>query len=218
MVESTRTCPIGTLPHVDLTSTLFFVHSGVTSIVNDSFSDCFVEPPRVSWTYTWYLTLLYCVGVLIRYFLLLPIRLAAFLVTHAIFITLFVLLDSVRYWSFIVPCQRALFTLYVGFWHLALCVVRREHGTRTMQGPGRIFVANHTTLLDVLAFDELFGMLGQRQSSFQVLYSACSCRALTRYGSTAKSRWSDPKRNGCCASACLMKKSCPSSCFQKGLV
>lgn len=58
--------------------------------VKDSFSQCFVGQSPEPWNWTWYLMPAWILGVIMRYFVLFPMRLCIFFIGFIIFILGFV--------------------------------------------------------------------------------------------------------------------------------
>jgi glycerol-3-phosphate O-acyltransferase 3/4 len=59
-------------------------------IMEDDFSRCFANSPSVRWNWNTYLMILWLIGVVLRYCVLFPIRLACLLAGFSIFLCAFV--------------------------------------------------------------------------------------------------------------------------------
>ena len=55
------------------------------AITSDSFTECFEQRPPEPWNFNFLLFILWCLGVLVRYLILLPIRMLYFIVGSLIF-------------------------------------------------------------------------------------------------------------------------------------
>ena len=66
------------------------INSGMQVFVDDDFSLCFKRPERRSWNWNLYLFIFWCIGVVIRYLILFPLRLLA--------MTLATLLTMLQLW------------------------------------------------------------------------------------------------------------------------
>ncbi|GKV23903.1 hypothetical protein SLEP1_g33580 [Rubroshorea leprosula] len=71
--------PRGKLRLRDLLDISLTLTEAAGAIVDDSFTRCFKSNPPEPWNWNVYLFPLWCCGVVIRYFILFPVRLAFFL-------------------------------------------------------------------------------------------------------------------------------------------
>ena len=55
------------------------------TLVSDSFTECFKSPKRISYNYTVFLYIFYVIGVIIRWCILLPLRMIWFMGSIIIF-------------------------------------------------------------------------------------------------------------------------------------
>jgi glycerol-3-phosphate O-acyltransferase 3/4 len=122
-----------------------FVAEGVSDIVDDQFNQCFeVEPPK-SWNWG-YLLPFWVVGVLVRHVVLLPLRVCVVAIACAFlflyFATLRLLGESTR------EREATCMTLFSKALLLAFGAVVTYHGVRPRSRGGRVYVANHTTMMD----------------------------------------------------------------------
>lgn len=146
-----------------------FVQHGLSKIIEDDFSKCFQAARSPPWNWNFYLYPLWLAGVLIRYCILFPIRLTSLLLGFAAWalmlccIKLFVKDVNVRTnWErrgikFLCSC-------FVFSW----TGVIRYHGRIPTHKPNQIYVANHTSLIDIVILSQLntFSMVGQQQKGF----------------------------------------------------
>lgn len=173
---TTRNAP-GSRLAFRLTDLTPFVAEGVETIVGDTLTRCFTADSPDPWNFltrtapvgpaklTPYWTFLWLLGVWARYCVLFPFRLV-FLFVGA---TTFIIGFSV---TFVIPDGSPL-QIRVRKWmlrFLASAVVAswsgyvRFHGNRPERRPDQIYVANHTSLIDVfvLVKDYNFSFIGQR--------------------------------------------------------
>eukprot|EP00042_Codosiga_hollandica_P051595 m.636609 g.636609 ORF g.636609 m.636609 type:complete len:464 (+) comp58311_c0_seq7:4551-5942(+) len=141
-----------------------FVRSATQCFVADSFTACFESKPRERWNFNIYLFILWFLGVVLRYCVLFPIRFAIVLIGFLGMIVLFLLglafkeptRSMINGWSVAWLAKSFL---------ISWCTVLREHGTPPCREPGQIYVANHTTVCDVvlLLSRAPFSLTGQAQ-------------------------------------------------------
>uniref|UniRef100_A0A3B3B835 Glycerol-3-phosphate acyltransferase 4 n=1 Tax=Oryzias melastigma TaxID=30732 RepID=A0A3B3B835_ORYME len=159
-------------PQFDLADVIYFCQKGVESIVDDEVTKCFSAQEVESWNLLTRsicrfphrglrLTLLWGLGVLIRYGILLPLR--VILAVTGIF--LFVVLStSVGF----LPNAKSFLGEKVHLMGYRFCVKSLTafityHNSENRPKNGSICVANHTTPLDViiLANDRCYSLVGQ---------------------------------------------------------
>jgi glycerol-3-phosphate O-acyltransferase 3/4 len=59
------------------------------ALIDDSFFRCFTSAPPDPWNWNWYLFPAWLLGVILRYFLLFPVRLLLLFVSQTVFFALF---------------------------------------------------------------------------------------------------------------------------------
>ena len=150
------------------------------AIVDDSFWCCFRPVDRdtiTSWWNTWYLSLLWYVGIWIRYCILLPIRVAIVLTGYSLLWPLIFLLQQLTPKrpqqqqhglahlqpqqqqqqqegqvqpspSLILRVQQLLVSAMCRVWLTAFTAAVRYHGPEPSFAPGQVWVANHTSMID----------------------------------------------------------------------
>eukprot|EP00730_Choanoeca_flexa_P016445 TRINITY_DN7768_c0_g1_i5.p1 TRINITY_DN7768_c0_g1~~TRINITY_DN7768_c0_g1_i5.p1 ORF type:complete len:446 (+),score=41.90 TRINITY_DN7768_c0_g1_i5:21-1358(+) len=139
-----------------------FANNGFNSIVRDSFTQCFQGRGKFRWNTTWYLSMLYYVGVFIRYCILFPLRLAVLMASMLLFVNIFL-------FAMIMPkrIHRSLgasgIRIVNSAFVFAFCAVITVKGQIPARQPGQIYVANHTSVIDivVLLSQQLYGLTGQ---------------------------------------------------------
>lgn len=153
-----------------------FVSDGVQSIVGDTLTACFTSEPPDPWNFltrnippgqwqmTPYNTLLWLVGIWTRYCVLLPLRISAILVGVVTFSVGWPLATCVpgeeRKRAVLKWLLRYLSSVVVLSWAGYI----KFHGRRPERRPNQIYVANHTSLIDlfILNKDYNFSCIGQR--------------------------------------------------------
>lgn len=176
-VSTDKSAPIFTLRDL-----LPFVRNGVGSVVQDDFSRCFQSRLDEPWNWNPYLFVLWSAGVFFRYCILFPIRLISLLVGFGLFLAVFFTLPYIvpdksrreRWERYLI---RSLCALFCFSWTAVL----RYHGTVPARQPGRIFVANHTSIIDmiVLSSQTTFSVVGQFQPGW---VGFCQKRVLASLG------------------------------------
>lgn len=145
-----------------------YIQSGLENVVQDDFSRCFESSRSPPWNWNFYLYPLWLGGVFIRYCILFPIRFTALLMGFVVFaISLFVL-------KITVPAttrpnyERALIRLLCSVFAFSWTAVIKYHGTLPKHVPNRIYVANHTSLIDMVVLSQMhtFSLVGQKQKGF----------------------------------------------------
>ena len=161
------------LPKIRLGAILKPLRNGADSIVDDSFWKCFEDPDDVGWNWNFYLFPIWCIGVLTRYIILFPIRLLFLILGVLIFFIGFL---CIRLWYFIgcscrccghanhLSVEAGLVRLFALSFVVSWTGVVRYHGIRpsdTMKK--RVFVANHSSMIDVtmLLQRDNYSLVGQ---------------------------------------------------------
>jgi hypothetical protein len=180
------------LPKIRLGAILKPLRNGADSIVDDSFWRCFEDREDVAWNWNFYLFPLWCAGVLIRYFILFPIRLLLLILGILIFFVGFFL---IRFW-YLIGCncrccghsnhlsvEGGLVRLFALSFVVSWTGVIRYHGIRpsnTMKK--RVFVANHSSMIDVtmLLQRDNYSLVGQAHQGWvrfiqQVMLKSLHC-------------------------------------------
>jgi glycerol-3-phosphate O-acyltransferase 3/4 len=146
---------------------------GVDSIVDDNFWKCFEPNKPVPWNWNLYLGPLWAMGVVIRYLILFPIRVILLFLGWVLFAlgmliahTLVPPGDSRR------AFEHKLISFQCGVFTLTWGAVIRFHGTQVVHTGGTggkpktncVFVANHTSMIDVIILQQnrCFSLVGQK--------------------------------------------------------
>jgi len=161
------------LPKVRLGAILKPLRNGADAIVDDSFWRCFEDREDIAWNWNFYLFPTWCIGVLVRYLILFPIRIMFLIVGILIF---FVGFFCIRLW-YLVGCncrccghlnhlsvEAGLVRLFALSFVISWSGIIRYHGIRpsdTMKK--RVFVANHSSMIDVtmLLQRDNYSLVGQ---------------------------------------------------------
>ena len=159
------------------------------AIVEDTFWRCFQLSRPQPWNWNWYLFPLWCVGVVIRYCILFPIRLCLLLLGFVAFAISFtacglVVRDDEKRKA----CQRQLAVFLCSVFVASWTGVIRYHGPLPSARRNQIFVANHTSMIDFIVLEQIFsfavimqahkGWVGFMQS--KVLVPALNCIQFNR--------------------------------------
>eukprot|EP00703_Trepomonas_sp_PC1_P001355 JAP95251.1 Lysophosphatidic acid acyltransferase [Trepomonas sp. PC1] len=156
------------LNHFELTAQL--MGDFANTMIQDSFTECFKSHRRNSWNTTPFLYFLYCIGVVIRYGFLLPLRMLIFFATVVISAVLLILIEVlIPHSKFKKTLQLATFRKAAQGFCLSFFTVIRKHGQIHPHKPGRIYVANHTTTFDFAVLSSItpFSTIGQKHKGFQ---------------------------------------------------
>jgi len=145
------------------------INSGMQVIVDDDFSLCFKRPERRSWNWNPYLLVFWCIGVVLRYCILFPLRLLTMIL--AILLTL----AQRQLWQKLFAndpkkCERW------ELWSIQTCIqiilaswgaVIEFKGVIAARKSNQIYVANHSTMLDwlLLMYYAPFCAVGQLHTS-----------------------------------------------------
>ncbi|CAI5454330.1 unnamed protein product [Caenorhabditis angaria] len=159
--------------------TLDFITAGMEAIIEDQVTNRFSAAQLPSWNllsrtkfsfhyFNWQLTILWILGFMVRYYILVPFRIALFLIaiiqmcTFTTFIG-YVPNAKVRKWL-----NRRVMLMSMRIFSRAFSSVIRFHDKENRANKGGICVANHTSPIDVmvLSCDNCYAMIGQRQGGF----------------------------------------------------
>lgn len=149
----------------ELADTLDCLQHGIQALVDDDFTKCFNQRPSRPWNWNVYLFPLWVVGSLVRLFVLLPLRVAVLLFGWTLagfgFFCTFVFLGKSRLKDTIV---RKLVVFLCHVFVFSWTGVIKFHGTPPRRAPNQIYVANHTTMADVivLMMQQPYAIVGQK--------------------------------------------------------
>jgi len=137
-------------------------------ILEDDFSQCFMRKYIPKWNWNAYLFVFWCCGVFIRYCILLPLRIVFLMISWAI------CLGMLQGWEKIFkddPEKIEVWQLWTLRWMIQWLVivnfgVINYHGQLPLKKANQIYVANHSTMLDVIFPMQIapFCLVGQKHS------------------------------------------------------
>ncbi|KAJ7539338.1 hypothetical protein O6H91_11G087600 [Diphasiastrum complanatum] len=132
------------------------LNEAASAIIDDSFTRCFKSNPPERWNWNIYLFPLWCLGVVIRYGILFPVRLllltGGWLIFLACFYPVHNLLkdhDKLRR-----KLERGLVEFLCGAFVASWTGVIKYHGPRPTSRPKQVFVANHTSMIDFIILEQ----------------------------------------------------------------
>ena len=151
---SGNACAHGLLRDVlDISSTL---EEGAAAIVDDSFTRCFNKASLGNWNFNAYLLPFWVLGVLLRYFVLFPLRLAWLLASFVVLNILFALSRLLMPKGALkLRVERKLVQLIAVCWVASWSAVIICHGPKPTPSKGRVWVSNHTSMIDWLVLSQV---------------------------------------------------------------
>jgi glycerol-3-phosphate O-acyltransferase 3/4 len=129
----------------DISSTL---NDAASALVDDSFLRCFKSAIDDPWNWNFYLFPLWLVGVVVRNCILFPLRLVALLLGFIIFFLMFHLSGVVFRGKRREQAERASVHFLAQAFIVSWTGVVRYHGARPVPKAGRVWVANHSSMID----------------------------------------------------------------------
>lgn len=141
---------------------------GITSIVDDNFWKCFESKKPRPWNWNAYLWPMWAIGVLVRYFILFPIRMVIFIVGWIVFGSgMFFVQNVFKKGPRRTNMEHKLIMMMCGVFCITWGAVIRYHGSYVKPKPGEchpVYVANHTSMIDVIILQQMrcFSLVGQR--------------------------------------------------------
>ncbi|BBM97108.1 glycerol-3-phosphate O-acyltransferase 3/4 [Marchantia polymorpha subsp. ruderalis] len=139
---------------LDISPTL---SEAASAIIDDSFTRCFKSNQTEPWNWNIYLFPLWCLGVIVRYGILFPIRLVLLTLGWIIFLGLFLPVhfgiknhEEVRK-----TIERGLVEFICSVFVASWTGVVRYHGPRPSRRAKQIFVANHTSMIDFIILEQM---------------------------------------------------------------
>ncbi|KAK9057147.1 hypothetical protein SSX86_024514 [Deinandra increscens subsp. villosa] len=127
------------------------------AIVDDSFTRCFKSNPPEPWNWNIYLFPLWCLGVVVRYGILFPVRVLVLTLGWIIFLSCYIPVhmllkghDKLRK-----RLERVLVELICSFFVASWTGVVKYHGPRPCARPKQVFVANHTSMIDFIVLEQM---------------------------------------------------------------
>lgn len=133
------------------------LNEAASAIVDDTFTRCFKSNPPEPWNWNLYLFPLWCVGVLVRYLILFPIRVILLAAGWVVFLGLFIPVhyilkghDQIRQ-----TMERGLVEFMCSVFVASWTGVVKYHGPRPSRRPKQVFVANHTSMIDFIILEQM---------------------------------------------------------------
>ncbi|XP_019252691.1 PREDICTED: glycerol-3-phosphate acyltransferase 3-like [Nicotiana attenuata] len=127
------------------------------AIVDDSFTRCFKSNPPEPWNWNIYLFPLWCLGVVVRYGILFPIRVIVLTIGWIIFLSCYIPVHLLLkgHDKFRKKLERCLVELICSFFVASWTGVVKYHGPRPSIRPKQVFVANHTSMIDFIVLEQM---------------------------------------------------------------
>jgi len=148
----------------DLADAIPMAADAASVIVEDEFTRCFESAAPRPWNWNIYLFPVWLVGVFIRYCLLLPFRVACIFFGSCVLIPAMFLSYLLKDNEQRRILQQRIIQLYCSIFIASWSGVIRYHGPRPQRRVNTVFVANHTTVLDVVILMQhnCFAVVGQK--------------------------------------------------------
>lgn len=124
------------------------MNDAAAALVNDSFLRCFKSAVDEPWNWNFYLFPLWCCGVVVRNFILFPVRVITLLLGFLLFFIGFFFAGIFLSGSLRKRAERALVQFLAQAFVVSWTGVVRYHGPRPVAAAGRVWVANHTSMID----------------------------------------------------------------------
>ncbi|KAH3764178.1 glycerol-3-phosphate acyltransferase 9 [Pelomyxa schiedti] len=143
------------------------VRNGMEKIVEDEFTNCFQPNKTRPWNWNAYLFPAWVVGILFRYALLIPGRTCWLIFCTLLYIPAFAFVQlAIKNSETKMSLQRSLARLYCGAWVSSFTGVVKYHGIKPRKAPNQVFVANHTTLIDICILQQnmSYAIIGQKHT------------------------------------------------------
>eukprot|EP00742_Colponemidia_sp_Colp-10_P008116 GILJ01008760.1.p1 GENE.GILJ01008760.1~~GILJ01008760.1.p1 ORF type:complete len:568 (-),score=77.82 GILJ01008760.1:168-1871(-) len=142
-----------------------FITEGVETVVEDEFTKCFESRPPNPWNWNLYLFPCWCLGVAFRYLIAFPLRLFVFLVGNLSLLIAFVCVKRfVKEADVRAEYERTIIRWICSVFVISWSGVVRYHGVLPLRQPNQIFVANHTSMIDMIVLQQMntFSLVGQQ--------------------------------------------------------
>ncbi|GAM20281.1 hypothetical protein SAMD00019534_034560, partial [Acytostelium subglobosum LB1] len=150
-------CQVNPSKKFNLCDVAPFISDGVEVLVEDEFTKCFTSPEINAWNWNFYLYPAWILGVFIRYGVLFPLRLSCLLIGSMAFafsfftVSTFIKNDKTKK-----HYQRMLLRFLCTVFILSWSGVIKYHGVLPLRKKNQVFVANHTTVMDVVVLQNKF--------------------------------------------------------------
>mmetsp|Transcript_20669 Transcript_20669/g.39275 ORF Transcript_20669/g.39275 Transcript_20669/m.39275 type:complete len:499 (+) Transcript_20669:149-1645(+) len=135
-----------------------FMNEGAKAIVDDSFTKCFKSTPQEPWNWNVYLFPMWVFGILIRYLVLFPIRLLVLVGGLTVGLSCFFVVSTVLSPSKLRRrLERSLTEFICSAFVASWTGVVKYHGPRPTPGANKVYVANHTSMIDFIILQQVCG-------------------------------------------------------------
>lgn len=139
-------------------------------LVRDSFLECFTHHRHVAWNWTPYLAFLWGIGVVFRYTVVLPLRLLILFIGTLLFLISFAFFFAVLKPGTAMREQvlRRLLQFWCTVFVMSWTGVIRYHGEVPVRRANQVFVANHTSMIDIIVLiqKQCFAIVGQQHGGW----------------------------------------------------
>ncbi|EGC35520.1 hypothetical protein DICPUDRAFT_97873 [Dictyostelium purpureum] len=142
-----------------------FITDGAEVLVDDEFTKCFTSPEMDSWNWNIYLYPAWLFGLFIRFCILFPLRVTCLVVgSFAFAVAFFLSTTFVKNQKTRKHYQRKCISFLSNVFIMSWSGVIRYHGVKPLRKKNQVFVANHTTVMDVVVLQSQFNhaMVGQK--------------------------------------------------------
>ena len=126
------------------------LQDAASAIIDDTFNRCFAFTDRPPWNWNFYLFPLWCMGVVLRYGVLFPVRLVFIVTATLAFLACFTVVHATVPGKLRSRLERGLVHLYAACYVISWTGVIRHHGPKPTRRPGHVYVANHTSIIDYI--------------------------------------------------------------------
>lgn len=155
----------------DLGSVLPLMREGFGAVVEDSFTKCFESREADPWNWNVYLFPMWLAGLVVRYGLLLPLRLAIFILGWVAFAIAFAAVKLVCKGRRREAAERKLVVFICSIFVMSWSGVIKFHHQRPEPLPGKCagaFVANHSSMIDfiILQASNCYAVVGQQHKGW----------------------------------------------------
>jgi len=156
------------------------LQDAASAIIDDTFNACFAFSDNPAWNWNFYLFPLWCVGVVLRYLVLFPIRLAWIVTCTLLFIGVFTLIHNVTRGKLRANLERDLVHLYAACFVISWTGVIKYHGPKPTQRSGHVYVANHTSIIDYIMLCQVspFSSIAQQNKGWLGLIQNTAMEAI----------------------------------------
>jgi glycerol-3-phosphate O-acyltransferase 3/4 len=141
-----------------------FCRDAMAAIVQDTFTQCFASQKPTPWDFSFYLAPISYASWIVRHLVIFPIRLVIIMVG----LWLFAVMIAYAYCCSKERAQKvklAAIKVMANAFLFSWCAVVIEEGTPPARRPGQIYVANHSTVIDVVLLlkKQPLSLTGQEQ-------------------------------------------------------